>query len=498
MTQKNKEQRINYKLDETIQVDQNEIKIYNVPFAGNSNTCREVFVKGDRVLEFNISGDLTLDQLAQKPVFRDELVEYLYSISRQLVSMVHNGLKLEKVVFDLKYMYVRLSDFSIQLIYLPFEKVEPMEGPDAFTRCLLNKMTYAHTSALECANQIIDYLNSQKEFNVIQFNLFVKELRLKSQLLLIGEHVSSENKEKAANSAKTESAILIAEEAARNADIARMQAESEAKRLTAYAKQQAKVAKTAEEMRMLAEAARIQAEINRQKAEKEYRDQSQTAVLYACQVQEQLDDAVRKEYEEAKLRAETAARKAEEEFRKASAESERLAEEVRAAREEEMRAEEARMRAEYEARRNYKEAEKQEKEARRRNEEIGRLSATRQTNRIDPEEDETVVLTNVTEKIGKIPVLIRKKTGEQIYINKQAFCIGKADQGVDFKIMDNKSVSRRHAYITNINGIYYLRDNNSTNHTYLNGDMVYSNVEIVIPDNSSIRLSNEEFLFKMN
>ena len=457
MTQRNKEQRINYKLDETIQVDQNEIKIYNVPFAGNSNTCREVFVKGDRVLEFNISGDLTLDQLAQKPVFRDELVEYLYSISRQLVSMVHNGLKLEKVVFDLKYMYVRLSDFSIQLIYLPFEKVEPMEGPDAFIRCLLNKMTYAHTSALECANQIIDYLNSQKEFNVIQFNLFVKELRLKSQLLLIGEHVSSENKEKAANSAKTESAILIAEEAAR-----------------------------------------IQAEINRQKAEKEYRDQSQTAVLYACQVQEQLDDAVRKEYEEAKLRAETAARKAEEEFRKASAESERLAEEVRAAREEEMRAEEARMRAEYEARRNYKEAEKQEKEARRRNEEIGRLSATRQTNRIDPEEDETVVLTNVTEKIGKIPVLIRKKTGEQIYINKQAFCIGKADQGVDFKIMDNKSVSRRHAYITNINGIYYLRDNNSTNHTYLNGDMVYSNVEIVIPDNSSIRLSNEEFLFKMN
>lgn len=463
MTQRNKEQRINYKLDETIQVDQNEIKIYNVPFAGNSNTCREVFVKGDRVLEFNISGDLTLDQLAQKPVFRDELVEYLYSISRQLVSMVHNGLKLEKVVFDLKYMYVRLSDFSIQLIYLPFEKVEPMEGPDAFIRCLLNKMTYAHTSALECANQIIDYLNSQKEFNVIQFNLFVKELRLKSQLLLIGEHVSLENKEKAANSAKTESAILIAEEAARNADIARMQAE-----------------------------------INRQKAEKEYRDQSQTAVLYACQVQEQLDDAVRKEYEEAKLRAETAARKAEEEFRKASAESERLAEEVRAAREEEMRAEEARMRAEYEARRNYKEAEKQEKEARRRNEEIGRLSATRQTNRIDPEEDETVVLTNVTEKIGKIPVLIRKKTGEQIYINKQAFCIGKADQGVDFKIMDNKSVSRRHAYITNINGIYYLRDNNSTNHTYLNGDMVYSNVEIVIPDNSSIRLSNEEFLFKMN
>lgn len=75
--------------------------------------------------------------------------------------------------------------------------------------------------------------------------------------------------------------------------------------------------------------------------------------------------------------------------------------------------------------------------------------------------------------------------------------MGKADQGVDFKITDNKSVSRRHAYITNINGVYYLRDNNSTNHTYLNGEMLYSNIEVVIPDNSTIQLSNEEFFFKI-
>ena len=39
MTQRNKEQRINYKLDETIQVDQNEIKIYNVPFLIHAEKC---------------------------------------------------------------------------------------------------------------------------------------------------------------------------------------------------------------------------------------------------------------------------------------------------------------------------------------------------------------------------------------------------------------------------------------------------------------------------
>ena len=38
--------------------------------------------------------------------------------------------------------------------------------------------------------------------------------------------------------------------------------------------------------------------------------------------------------------------------------------------------------------------------------------------------------------------------------------------------------------------------NNSTNHTYLNGSQVYSNMDVVIPDNSIIKLSNEEFVYK--
>ena len=209
------------------------------------------------------------------------------------------------------------------------------------------------------------------------------------------------------------------------------------------------------------------------------------------------DENSKKEINTARLLAEEQASQAEEEFRRASAEAERLAEEVRLAREEEMRAEEARMRAEYEARKNNEEARKLAIEVRRRNEEIGRLSEDRQTRKPDDSEDETTVLSKSLSDGLKRPILVRKRTGEKIYINKQVFCMGKADQGVDFKITDNKSVSRRHAYITNINGVYYLRDNNSTNHTYLNGEMLYSNIEVVIPDNSTIQLSNEEFFFKI-
>ena len=190
-----------------------------------------------------------------------------------------------------------------------------------------------------------------------------------------------------------------------------------------------------------------------------------------------------------------------------------------------MRAEEARMRAEFEARRNSEEAKRRAEEAKRRAEEVKRLNENRDmayyeeirrtmagntTGRVtfrpgsgsymgdvqDSSDAATTVLSTKPISGYGVPKLIRKVTGEEIPITKQVFCIGKADQGVDYKILGNKSVSRRHAYITSINGVNYLRDNNSTNHTYLNGKQVYSSMDVPIPDNSIIKISNEEFLFK--
>ena len=87
--------KIEYKLDQVTPISKYEMNAYNVPFAGNTSMCREVFVKGERKLEFSIDGDMSLSQIMQKPVFRDELVEYIFSISKQLVSVIQNGLALE-------------------------------------------------------------------------------------------------------------------------------------------------------------------------------------------------------------------------------------------------------------------------------------------------------------------------------------------------------------------------------------------------------------------
>ncbi len=113
----------------------------------------------------------------------------------------------------------------------------------------------------------------------------------------------------------------------------------------------------------------------------------------------------------------------------------------------------------------------------------------------DNDDDSTTVLTaNNRGKSG--PVIIRTRTGERIKINKPIFCIGKSTQGVDYQVTDNNSVSRRHAYIINVNGVYYLRDNKSTNHTYLGGKIISSGTDMLLIDGIRFKLANEEFTFK--
>lgn len=464
--------KIEYKLDQVTPISKYEMNAYNVPFAGNTSMCREVFVKWERKLEFSIDGDMSLSQIMQKPVFRDELVEYIFSISKQLVSVIQNGLALEKVVWDTNYMYVRFSDFSIQLLYLPFESKFDKKDIGEFVKSILSGFVYAHTPAIECANQIVDYFNDHREFDAFHFNEFVSDLRASSQLLIIqGE--KGKSKVLTSNENNKELAIHKAEEAARKAEEARMQAENEVKRQIEEAKYQAEVARQAEETRMKAEAARVEAEIWRQKVTAEAKDYEQTAVLTAQDMysyQGNSDDSER-------LKAEEMFRNAEEERIRAEKVSSQYADEIRRAREQEMHAEEAKRQADL---------------AKIKAEEAKRLSEQ------PDEEPPTTLFSNRTLVTGSKPTLTRKTTGESVQINKQVFCIGKADQGVDYKVIGNKSISRRHAYITSINGTHYLRDNNSTNHTFLNGTQVYSNVDVAIPDNSVIRLSNEEFIFRIN
>lgn len=93
------------------------------------------------------------------------------------------------------------------------------------------------------------------------------------------------------------------------------------------------------------------------------------------------------------------------------------------------------------------------------------------------------------------PTLIRKRNNETVVINKPTFRIGKEKSYVDYFIGDNTAISRSHADIITRNGQYYIVDMNSTNHTYVNGVLIQSNVEVPIAAGTKLRLANEDFEF---
>lgn len=108
---------------------------------------------------------------------------------------------------------------------------------------------------------------------------------------------------------------------------------------------------------------------------------------------------------------------------------------------------------------------------------------------------ETTVL-GVSPMAQTQPYLIRKKTDERIPLNKPVFRIGKEKSYVDYFISDNTAISRSHANIIMREGKYYVMDTNSTNHTFVNGQLLQSNVETEITHGAVVKLANEEFEFR--
>lgn len=110
---------------------------------------------------------------------------------------------------------------------------------------------------------------------------------------------------------------------------------------------------------------------------------------------------------------------------------------------------------------------------------------------------ETTVLGANTPEIQNKPHLIRVKNNERINLDKPVFRIGKEKSYVDYFVSDNTAISRSHANIIQHDDQYFIVDTNSTNHTYVNGGMIQSNVETALSHGTKIRLANEEFEFKL-
>lgn len=92
--------------------------------------------------------------------------------------------------------------------------------------------------------------------------------------------------------------------------------------------------------------------------------------------------------------------------------------------------------------------------------------------------------------------LIRKKNGETIVIRNQVFRLGKEPTYVDYCIKDNSAVSRSHADILRKENGYVIVDNNSLNHTFVNGIQLVPQDQMLLADGAVVMLADEEFEFK--
>ncbi len=111
---------------------------------------------------------------------------------------------------------------------------------------------------------------------------------------------------------------------------------------------------------------------------------------------------------------------------------------------------------------------------------------------------ETTVLTAAqTSAQQPAPYIIRQKNNEKIPINKPRFRIGKEKSYVDYFIGDNTAISRSHADIVTVDNTYFIIDMNSTNHTFINGNMIQSGDQVQMNHGDILKLANEEFEFRI-
>lgn len=93
------------------------------------------------------------------------------------------------------------------------------------------------------------------------------------------------------------------------------------------------------------------------------------------------------------------------------------------------------------------------------------------------------------------PYLVRVSTGEKITIDQSTFKLGRGKKFVDYYVGGNDTISKVHAYITNKANQYFLVDNSSRNHTFLDGKLLEPIEQMKLSHKSKIRLAKEEFVF---
>jgi hypothetical protein len=417
---------------------------------------------------YDVSGKMTLEQFTEGVVNKEKVFKLLRNVAINMISIKEHAIPLSYILLNKTFMYINPDSLALQFLYLPVESEASVSMEfKSFTRQLLASMKYNVDEDLSYVGQLLTYVNGDN-FN-LRGLINLTEAMMKDS----GIDFSSE-----AEISTDDGAEVVS-----NVDMP----EPEPEKATDFMKDLQDVGDNLPEIGDDDEDDDIEVEevpvkepvINEEKTE-DAPDEKKEAKT-AEKIAESLDDMKakidgivngddQKDDEAAEKKANKVNKAA---MLKAAAESI-----------EEEEAEEAK---------NHEEN-KDAKEEEEKKEGGGLLGAVvgAATEAVTDAVEKTL---GTTIKIN--PYLVRNETEEKVIIAKPVFKIGKASRGVDFHVGGNGAISRQHAVILHKGDDYFLKDNKSTNHTYLDGRQLEPDEEALLKNNSVIRLGDEDFTFKM-
>ncbi len=168
---------LNFKIDDNVSVNQNELTLYNYDFLGNKSVCDITYVDGVRVLSYTIPATLPLSQFLAKQLYKGEFLSIISNILKQLLYFEGNDMALKKAMLNTKYMYIELYNLDVQLIYMPVEKNFTDCNVCEFIQKFIEKVRFADMQCVSCVDQILSYLDSRMMFSLKDFYNFILELQ---------------------------------------------------------------------------------------------------------------------------------------------------------------------------------------------------------------------------------------------------------------------------------------------------------------------------------
>ena len=120
-----------------------------------------------------------------------------------------------------------------------------------------------------------------------------------------------------------------------------------------------------------------------------------------------------------------------------------------------------------------------------------RWQGTVSLNEVVDAPDKTAMLEYIPQK--RLSAALRYN-GQRVEMTSMPFTVGRT--GCSF-LMDSQTISRKHATFFMENGSLYVKDEQSSNHTYVNGVMIEPLTPCQLTDGAEVRLGKEQLIVEL-